>query len=118
MSEDKVILVDEIIGTNAYIGGELQPKMEGATYAVSPYGLHNTTNNPDNDQTLGYGPVAEPFSRYLTPVNGALRFVERGVPTENEHVLKKQRILQVWSWSSSESKYDWYDVPLVDMGPL
>ena len=32
MSDLKVIIVDDIIGTNAYIGMELQPKMEGATY--------------------------------------------------------------------------------------
>ena len=30
----KVIIVDEIVGTNAYIDGELQPKIEGATYMV------------------------------------------------------------------------------------
>ena len=32
MSE--VIVVDEIVGTNAYINGELQPKKEGAIYVV------------------------------------------------------------------------------------
>ncbi len=32
MSDLKVIIVDDIVGTNAYIGGKPQPKMEGATY--------------------------------------------------------------------------------------
>ena len=31
---EDIIIVDEIIGTNAYIDGKLQPKREGATYIV------------------------------------------------------------------------------------
>ena len=34
--EQITVIVDEIIGTNAYIDGELQPKREGATYVVAP----------------------------------------------------------------------------------
>ena len=32
--DNEVIVVDEIIGTSAYIDGELQPKKEGATYVA------------------------------------------------------------------------------------
>ena len=31
-AEDDVIYVDDIVGTNAYIDGQIQPKREGATY--------------------------------------------------------------------------------------
>lgn len=34
MTEEKVTYVDEIVGTNCYIDGELQPKIEGMIYKI------------------------------------------------------------------------------------
>ena len=86
--------------------------------------------NPDNKTYLGLGPQSKQVgsdgeelsldSRYLVPSTGMLRFVERGVPTENaqqsfprdENVLKRVRILQQYQWST-EAGFDWYDIPLV-----
>ena len=34
MSKIELIYVDEIVGTNAYIDGKLQPKVEGRAYKI------------------------------------------------------------------------------------
>ncbi len=49
----------------------------------------------------------------LAPSQGDLRFVLRpGDPTLYEQKGKTLRILQRWEYSYSESKFDWFDVPL------
>lgn len=81
------------------------------------------STNPDNNNHIGLGPQRKMIvdgeeinmdQRYLIPTAGMLRFIERGVPTENEHVLKKVRILQQYQWSQELSEFDWFDIPLVD----
>lgn len=79
--------------------------------------------NPDNIHHIGLGPphlIPETSmdSRYLIPVSGMLRFIERGVPTENPEVMKKGRILQQYQWCAIESKFDWYDLPTVHESDL
>jgi hypothetical protein len=65
--------------------------------------------NPDReDGTYADSPLV------IIPIQGDLRFIERGVPTENEHVLKKVRILQRYEWSYVKGGFGWYDIPLAD----
>ena len=43
----EVVCVDEIVGTNAYIDGELQPKREGVTYKVKGVYGESMMSHPD-----------------------------------------------------------------------
>lgn len=47
----------------------------------------------------------------LVPSGGELRFVEKEVDNHGTPALR--RILQRYEWSYTDSKWDWYDVPLV-----
>jgi hypothetical protein len=42
-----------------------------------------------------------------------LRFIEKEVDNHGTPALR--RILQRWEWSYEESKWGWYDVPLVEV---
>lgn len=75
------------------------------------------TTNPDNKDYIGLGPqYKQPGTtldgRYLVPEKGMLRFVERAV-SDPEQERPKLRILQRYEWSSTEGKFDWYDIELV-----
>lgn len=87
------------------------------------------STNPDNSDYQGLGPqskkkVKDPDTgeeveldmpqRYLVPMPGMLRFVTRGVPTENPQVLKSVRILQQYQWCREAGDHGWYDIPLVE----
>ncbi len=65
------------------------------------------TVNPDNKDYMGK--VA-----FLKPTEGMLRFVNGAVPTENEHVMKKARILQRYEWSAELRRHDWFEVPMFE----
>ena len=62
--------------------------------------------NPDTQAVEGIGAI----NPYLTPSPGALRFVERGI--EEHGVPKRVRILQVYEWSFTLKRHDWFDVPM------
>lgn len=47
------------------------------------------------------------------PSQGDLRFIEKEVDNHGTPALR--RILQRWEWSYEESKWGWYDVPLVEV---
>lgn len=111
-----MIYVDEIIGTNAYIDGVLQPKKEGETYRVRDRGEARETmsENPDNQTYLGLGPQSKIVtddgeeldmdSRYLGAVQHQLRFIKRD----------GSAVLQQYQWSQELGRFDWFDIPLVD----
>ena len=81
------------------------------------------SNNPDNENYIGLGPQSKMKdsegndlamdTRYLIPAQHQLRFVERGVPTEDPAVLKRVRILQQYQWSQELGTFGWYDIPSV-----
>lgn len=75
-----------------------------------------TDLNPDNKDYIGLGPQEKipdtPLnSRFLTPTNGMLRFVEKTV--DNHGTPAKARVLQQWQYSANDNGFNWYDVPLV-----
>lgn len=64
--------------------------------------------------------LKDPQHGVIAPAGGEIRFVEREasvpVPGQPEDVVqvKKLRILQRYEWSYVDSKWGWYDVPLME----
>ena len=50
----------------------------------------------------------------FAPSGGDLRFVLRDVTHDDPPEARKLRILQRWEWSYVDSRWAWYDVPLVE----
>lgn len=76
------------------------------------------SENPDHKDYVGLGtqgkiPETTLDSRYLTPTQGMLRFVEKEV--DNYGTPAKALILQQYQYSANDNGFNWYDVPLVEV---
>lgn len=82
------------------------------------------TTNQDNKHILGLGPQSniitddgeelDMVSRYLVPTPGTLRYVERPEHNEACEFVKVVRVLQQYLYSTEDSCFGWYDIPLAE----
>ena len=75
------------------------------------------SENPDNKDYIGLGiqeaiPDTTLESRFLSPIQGMLRFVEKEV--DNHGTPAKARVLQQYQYSARDNRFNWYDIPLVE----